>query len=723
MRPVEFRRQLVRDPAQWAFGIASRLRVLRGGGVALLSRPAFSGWITQAEPARCLTSLAIADCSQVFWIHRHDCHLYRLDLTSGAVDRLISLADCGGASGHVFGRAVYGQGRLWIHDRSGTRFLALRADTFQIIAEIAIDESVDLAQAAGRLFVLDAGGIGVYDITGRPTRRTPSDRLRKPRAIAADPAGTWVYVLDARVRRFLRFRPDGSFDSELGNFDDVSATFAPRLIAVDQDGNLFVSDGSATVHEFSPDGGYVGDTGDKETSNVTAISAMTFDAQGQLYVAAPPGIAAFSREAGIAGNAGVFCSGTLDSGSEREGAWHRVDFVADIDAGGAVDVFYASAAERELVDAVSGILERRGSIKERVAALDSIFEGRWQGPSSLRAGPTPASTEASEAPLLQRPTHSVLFRPDTKRYLWLKLVVSGLAPRAAAAVREMRVYYPRLSYLRYLPAVYQEDKLSREFLERLLSLFETTFGGLEATIDKVPDLFDPSRTPVPFLDWLAQWLDLAVEEDWPAAVKRELIARASELYRRKGTPGGLSEFIRILTGRRPVIQESFRTEQPPVLGGSAYLGSGTRIAEQPVEDLPVHRRTRLGCGSILGATEIRRETTRPVNPFAAAAHRFSVVLDISPQQFRRQARGLHRVIREQSPAHAAYDIRLVSGTVVGSDSVVGIAQVENPTPFRLGHSALGRSVCLRKVWYGPELGIDATLTGPNPTSKSASALQ
>jgi phage tail-like protein len=721
MTPADLKRQLIREPSQWSFGVASTLRVLQGGGVALLSRPAFSHWVSKADPARCLGNLAVGECAQFFWIHCHDCHLYRLDPATGTVDRLVPLADCGGVSGHVFGRILYAKGHLWVHDRSSSRLLALRADTFQVVVEVAVEGMIDLAQAAGRLFVLDSTGIGIYQITGRYIGHTASDRLRKPAAIAADPAGAWVYVLDAHSRRFLRFRPDGSFDSEFGRFDDVSASFTPRLIAVDPEGNLFVSDGTSAVHEFSPDGGYVGDSGDKETSSVAAISAMTVGPQGQLYVAAPPGIAAFDRDAGIAGNAGAFFSGTLDSGIEREGAWQRIDFVADIDDGGAVDVFYATTGERTLVDAVSGILAQQTSVAARVAALASLFEGRWHGPHALRAAVPPARVATGEDVLVQRPTHSVLFRPDTKRYLWLKIVVSGLAPRATAVVREMRVYYPRLSYLRYLPAAYQEDKVSREFLERFLSLFETAFGSLETIIDAVPDLFDASRTPAPFLDWLAQWLALAVEEDWPAAVKRELIARASELYGRKGTPGGLSEFIRILTGRSPVIRESFRTEQPSVLGGSAYLGSGTRLVERPSEDLPVHRRTRLGSGSILGATEIRRETTRPLNPFAASAHRFTVVLDMPPQQFRRHARGLHRVIREQSPAHAAYDIRLVSGTVVGSDGVVGFVQVENPMPFRLGHSTLGRAICLRRFCYGPELGIDATLAGPNPTSTSACA--
>src|SRR6185295_8950531 len=131
---------------------------------------------------------------------------------------------------------------------------------------------------------------------------------------------------------------------------------------------------------------------------------------------------------------------------------------------------------------------------------------------------------------------------------------------------EMRVYYPRLSYLRYLPAVYQEDPVSREFLQRFLAMFETVFSGLEATIEKLPEVFDPEHTPVEFLDWLAQWLDLGIEEDWSPEVKSTLIRRAASLYQKKGRPDGLAEFIEIVIGKRPRIQESFETERPFVLG-------------------------------------------------------------------------------------------------------------------------------------------------------------
>jgi phage tail-like protein len=703
--PSDFRRQVIRTPEQWQAGLVSRARALQGGGVALISRPAFSRWLLQDEASRCVPAFAVDDCGRAFWAHRHDGHLYRFDPCSRLVESIVAL------DGQLFGKMTYVQGWLWLHDRGGSRLVALRPDTFQIVAAIALDRSIDFAAGGGRLFVLDAGGLTVFDLAGGLIAAGRTEPLKRPVAVAASRDGKRAYVIDASVRRFLCYRSNGTFEREIGTFDAVSPTFTPRVLVVDHEGNLFASDGSAVAHEFTPEGEYVGDTGAGDASRIAAVSAMGIDEGGRLLIATPEGIAEFSREAGMAGNDGVFYSRTLDCGVEREGEWHRIDLVASLSGGGAIDLFYATSGDRATADAIDAVVGDTSATAPRIATLEAILQPHWDGPHQLRpaAGTDGAADENRQ--FSERATHSVMVRSDSKRYLWLKVAVAGLAPRAAASVQEIRVVYPRLSYLRYLPAVYQQDKPSREFLERFLSLFETAFGELEGIIERVPELFDPGRTPAAFLDWLAQWLDLGVEEDWPEDVKRRLLASASRLYQRKGTAAGLVEFVEILTGRRPTILESFRSERPSILSGGAYLGLQTRITRPPVEPLDTERRTRLGYASMLGATELRRDTTRRIDPFSVAAHRFSVVLDLSPSEFRRYARGLHRVIREQSPAHTAYDIRLSGGAAIGSGAALDSTSLQNPGPLRLGYSALGRSICLRRFTYGPELGVDALLAG------------
>ena len=201
-------------------------------------------------------------------------------------------------------------------------------------------------------------------------------------------------------------------------------------------------------------------------------------------------------------------------------------------------------------------------------------------------------------------------------------------------------------------------------------------------------------------------------------MKRQLINKAASLYQKKGTPDGLVEFIRIVTGKRPSVRESFESQRPLILGDSR-LGLSTRVFKRPTKEVSRDERTVLGLSS-LGTSRIRGTTQIPIDPFRAAANHFTLLLDLSPQEFQKHERGLHRIIRENSPAHVAYDIRLVSGAGLGPNMVVGInSRVEDPQPFYIGHSSLGRSI-LRGFSYGPELGIDAILAGRESGSESAS---
>ncbi len=107
-------------------------------------------------------------------------------------------------------------------------------------------------------------------------------------------------------------------------------------------------------------------------------------------------------------------------------------------------------------------------------------------------------------------------------------------------------------YLDYLPSVYQEDRVSRDFLERYLSIFENILSRLESQIEDVPRLFDAKETPNKFLPWLSTWVGAFRDENWPEEKWRQFLSRAVELYRKRGTKAELNELIKIYTGRKPL---------------------------------------------------------------------------------------------------------------------------------------------------------------------------
>ena len=128
--------------------------------------------------------------------------------------------------------------------------------------------------------------------------------------------------------------------------------------------------------------------------------------------------------------------------------------------------------------------------------------------------------------------------------------------------------------MEYLPTLYQGD----DFLGRFLRIFEDIIDPIERTIDNVGDSLDPRLAPDEFLPWLSSWMGADLDENWPPAKQRELIASAATLYRWRGTRRGLREHLRIYTGFSPLIVENFTGLR---LGQDAVLGVNTRLGEYP----------------------------------------------------------------------------------------------------------------------------------------------
>jgi phage tail-like protein len=233
----------------------------------------------------------------------------------------------------------------------------------------------------------------------------------------------------------------------------------------------------------------------------------------------------------------------------------------------------------------------------------------------------------------------------------------------------------RSSYLDYLPALFQEDAPADPAfgLARFLLAFEhvlTGLGdvdspGLEEILDGATEpetgrrlagverYFDPGVRPegvlpeserVPdeggFLDWLAEWVALVPRGDVGVEIKRQLVARAVPLYRKRGTKDGLEELLRIYAlGVR--IEEYSGWLQ---LGVSSRVGVDTRLDGPP-------------------------------------PHAFRVVLVFAPEagpvggeEIARQRRLLEAIIEAEKPAHTQYtlDVELPDKLQVGVHSTVGV---------------------------------------------------
>ncbi|MCK4731571.1 MAG: hypothetical protein KAT65_03850, partial [Methanophagales archaeon] len=170
-------------------------------------------------------------------------------------------------------------------------------------------------------------------------------------------------------------------------------------------------------------------------------------------------------------------------------------------------------------------------------------------------------------------------------------------------LKQVKLYYPRLSYLRYLPAVYQEDSASKEFLERFLSVFESALHDSEETISRLPTYFDPKAAPDEFVPWLASWLSLDLYELLEEK-NREFILRAVEFYKQKGTVSGIAALVSFLTGKKCCVKEYMNI---------VFRSYGMEHEGEGIVDISECRKNIERTAETVICTKFHRETSKTVD--------------------------------------------------------------------------------------------------------------
>jgi phage tail-like protein len=103
-----------------------------------------------------------------------------------------------------------------------------------------------------------------------------------------------------------------------------------------------------------------------------------------------------------------------------------------------------------------------------------------------------------------------------------------------------------------LPALFQDDGFTQHFTAGLDDVLAPVF----CTLDNLDAYFDPTLAPADFIVWLAGWVGLNLDENWPVERQRALIAQAAELYRWRGTVRGLAAHVALYTGTEPEIVDN-----------------------------------------------------------------------------------------------------------------------------------------------------------------------
>ncbi len=338
-----------------------------------------------------------------------------------------------------------------------------------------------------------------------------------------------------------------------------------------------------------------------------------------------------------------------------------------------------------------------------------------------------------------------LVRNGGGRFLWLKLEFQGnrkVTPR----VDSIEIEFPRISLRRYLPAVFGEEPTSADFTDRFLSLFDTTLRSIETEIDKQARFYDPLSTPsernpkagIDFLTWLASWIGVTLDRNWPEAKRRRFLKEAGRLFDLRGTREGLwRELLLFLEIRQgccasnqpldrcvplpsncaPVKPPVSTWEPPPLilehfkLRRWLFLGAG-RIGDQAVLwGKRIVNRSQLNDRAQLGRSQLRTIQDPLRDPFHYYAHKFTVFVPACYRASEANRKSLENLLRNSRPATTLAQIEYVEPrfrigfqSMIGFDSVIG----RYPAGVTLEKTPLGRSSVLTKPPHkqgGPSLEI------------------
>lgn len=355
------------------------------------------------------------------------------------------------------------------------------------------------------------------------------------------------------------------------------------------------------------------------------------------------------------------------------------------------------------VDTLAGVVPRtpRETVAGWVDTLGEQLAARFDARSDVAEAHDPADT---------------LFEDASGRYLHVEVRFVG-SRTSSPRLNSLTAYCPRKSYIRYLPEIYREQARSSPFLSQFLSIFESVFVDLERTLDGHTKYLDPETIPADYLSWLNGWLALELGETWPESARRELLDRAPELYKRRGTRGGIETLIDLY----------FDHVEVPTRSWDRALVETERRLEALVE--AGHRDTREAAARI---EALRREATAtaPDDVYVFEHHQLDWMDDgdrrddferlighgrqfqvlLQPSVPEEHVRAVREIVDSEQPVYADADVRrLPNRYQLEGNTYLGINTVLPKRSFEIGTSSLGQQTRLGRT------ATDRTVAGTRRT--------
>ncbi|MDS0260496.1 phage tail protein [Haloarcula sp. S1CR25-12] len=697
---MEFSYATTTSETDWADGVMDNVEVA-GGGVVLRTQTTTRRFDVRDG----VHDLVVAPDDTLYTVSTEG-GVYQYDPTTETRERLLKRTDRTLAEP----TAICASGnRVFVCDAADGSITALSTDLHRVVGTLGPDltDPTAMAYADGTIYVLDDGDLVAVDRAGTASP-VATDDLVAPLDIAVRDGEP--YVLDddeggPSIRR-PEAGPDADGPTRATGFEADGEAFTPSCLTIlgDQpvvsgrydDGSghgIFVYDAATGAFDrrVALEGAateMVAKAGDPDAQTLYVVAGESRHCRGfeevHEYAAHPED----DRHVGTA-----FLR--YDSGTTAID-WHRVTLdIVRSSASTQVRLRYLATDEPVLssldADSFDGMTDRNAAML-RNAGVETVWELASADPESLTFM-APGWTPASVASLQDRATtelatqaadewttsevidpQDVLLDDASGRYLYVAVELLG-TPDASPLVDAVRAYCPRTSYLRHMPELYQEDQQSAAFLEQFLSVMETSFVDVERTIESVGEYFDPHGAPSESLSWLEGWLAADIGREWPESARRELLARAPELYRKRGTRAGLLELIRLY----------LRHANPSATDGTGETGP---VAADDGSDYRLFFIERTDLDSIDDAV-----VDRQYGDFLSAGRSFAVFCDALETD--EQTRMVQDIVDTERPAHVEGTVVSIEGEfALGENSFLGINTGLTSRTFAMGEASLGEDTVL-----------------------------
>ena len=574
-------------------------------------------------------------------------------------------------------------------DNARVQVLALRGMTLRAVwmspAAAALSQAwqpFDLTfDARGRAFVSDLANGVIHRFDRRGNWQLKFGALNQPTHLAIG-NDDQIYVIESGTGDVAVFDLDGTRNAkplDKNRPDKLARSFSPTGIATDSNGNLYLAPKCVTRRI--------------PCTVPNDPSTIAFDLHGNPFVLSPSQQKAFQSPRPTFEQEGVYLSDPLDSEIYRC-QWHSVAIHGALPDGAQiiVDTFTAETP----LDSPD---------------LSALPSTAWQTHQSVSA--------------MADHEWDCLVTSPPGRFLYLRLTLRGngaVTPR----INRIKIFSPRISLRRYLPAVFGENPVSADFTDRMLAVFDAIFRSVETRIDYFARYLDPMsapaerdpRTLADFLTWLASWMGVVLDRSWDEGKRRLFLRDAHIFHQLRGTLEGLRRQLLLYLGwtskekSRPYC--TCRREPPLLilehfkLRRWLFLGAA-RLGEQSVLwGKRIVNRTQLNETARAGATQLIGTPDPVRDPFHFYAHKFSVFVPAACVQSDDRRAAIERLIRLAKPAHTAHQLELVYPrfrigfqSAIGLDSVVG----QYPLSFTLGQQRLGSDTALGEANSGPHFQI------------------